>query len=109
MNTFKEKVYSLVKKIPKGKVSTYKEIAHALNTRAYRAVGQVLKLNDDGYKDGGKTPCHRIVSSNGHIGGFCGQTKGNEILIKKQLLEKEGIKFDKDNNLINFKKKLFRF
>ena len=42
---FSEKVYKLCKKIPKGKISTYKIIANKLNTKAYRAVGNALNKN----------------------------------------------------------------
>jgi methylated-DNA-[protein]-cysteine S-methyltransferase len=45
MKTFSEKVYDLLRKVPKGRVTTYKEIAHALKTKAYRGVGQAMKRN----------------------------------------------------------------
>ena len=106
---FKEKVYMLVKKIPKGKVTTYKEIANALGTAAYQTVGNIMAKNQDGFLNGGKTPCHRVVSKDGEIGGFCGQKRGEPICQKKKLLKKEGIKFGKDNKIIDFEKKLHRF
>jgi len=40
MKTFADKAYDLLRKVPKGRITTYKEIAHALETRAYRGVGQ---------------------------------------------------------------------
>lgn len=45
MKTFAEKAYDLLRKVPKGRVTTYKEIAHALETRAYRGVGQAMRKN----------------------------------------------------------------
>ncbi len=45
MKTFSDKVYDLLRKVPKGRVTTYKEIAHALGNRAYRGVGQAMKRN----------------------------------------------------------------
>jgi methylated-DNA-[protein]-cysteine S-methyltransferase len=45
MKTFSEKVYDLLRKVPEGRVTTYKELAHALGTRAYRGVGQAMKKN----------------------------------------------------------------
>jgi methylated-DNA-[protein]-cysteine S-methyltransferase len=45
MKTFSDKVYDLLRKVPKGRVTTYKEIAHALGSRAYRGVGQAMKRN----------------------------------------------------------------
>ncbi|MBI3026936.1 MGMT family protein, partial [Candidatus Woesearchaeota archaeon] len=43
--SFNEKIYELLKKVPKGKVTTYKELAHSAGTRAYRAVGQAMRCN----------------------------------------------------------------
>ena len=66
MKSFKEKVYSIAKKIPKGKVLTYKEVARrAENPRASRAVGNILHRNKDP-----KIPCHRVIRSDGKIGGY---------------------------------------
>jgi methylated-DNA-[protein]-cysteine S-methyltransferase len=45
MKTFAEKAYDLLRKVPKGRVTTYREIAHALNSKAYRGVGQAMKNN----------------------------------------------------------------
>jgi len=98
---FQQKVLSLVKHIPKGKVTTYKEIGKAFHKRGqiYRAVGRALKEN----KLPIIIPCHRVVCSDGSIGGY---SRG----IKKKiaLLKKEGIQI-KNNKIIDFKKKLFKF
>ena len=45
MKTFADKAYDPLRKLPKGRVTTYKEIAHALRTRAYRGVGQAMRRN----------------------------------------------------------------
>ena len=45
MRTFAEKAYDLLRKVPVGRVTTYKEIAHGLGTKAYRGVGQAMKRN----------------------------------------------------------------
>lgn len=100
---FTDKVYKLCKQIPKGKVSTYKQIADALNSKAYRAVGQALKRNP--YAP--EVPCHRVVSSSGAIGGFKGEKKGKKIKEKIRLLVSEGIKI-KNNKIVEFEKRLFR-
>lgn len=97
--SFQDKVLALTKKIPKGKVTTYKEIAKALKTKAYRAVGKALKNN----KTPITIPCHRVVSSDGTLGGYKGKLNSKE---KIRLLKKEGIEI-KDNKIIDFKKKLF--
>ncbi|MAG50737.1 cysteine methyltransferase [archaeon] len=100
MNTkFTEQVYNITKRIPKGKISTYGEIAKALNSKAYQAVGHALHKNP--YAP--IVPCHRVINSNGKIGGFASGTEN-----KIKLLKKEGIKI-KNNKIINFKKVVFRF
>ena len=104
MTSFSQKVYHLTKKIPKGKVSTYKEIAHALNSQAYQAVGQALKRNP--YAP--IVPCHRVVKSNGSLGGFAGHSSGKEIERKKKMLQKEGVKLEK-NKVKNFTLVLYKF
>ncbi|MEX2010256.1 MAG: MGMT family protein [Parcubacteria group bacterium] len=64
--TFKEKIYSVVKTIPKGSVMTYKEVAHRVGRPlAHRAVGNILGKNVDP-----KVPCHRVIRSDGKIGGY---------------------------------------
>lgn len=66
MKTFKEKVFSIVKKIPKGKVLTYKEVAtKAGNPLAARAVGTFMRGNFDP-----TIPCHRVVRSDGKPSGY---------------------------------------
>ena len=63
---FQSKVYEICRKIPEGKVTTYKAIAEAMGTKAYRAVGQALNRNP--YAP--RVPCHRVVNSKGHLHGF---------------------------------------
>ena len=96
---FQEKVWKLLKQIPKGKVTTYKIIANKLGTKAYRAVGNACHNNPHPIK----VPCHRVINSNGKVGGFA---TGIENKIK--LLEKEGIKI-KNNQIQNFEEVLFKF
>lgn len=95
---FKDKVYSLVKKIPFGYISTYREVANALNTKAYRAVGNALNKNP--YKN---VPCHRIVGSNSHLTGFASGLKN-----KSKLLKKEGINI-KNNKVLDIEKVFYKF
>jgi len=101
---FAKKVYQLLRKIPKGKVSTYKEVAKALKTKACQAVGQALKNNPNPPY----IPCHRVVKNDGTIGGFMGKTKGKAIQRKINLLKQEGIKFT-GKKIKNFKKLLLKF
>ncbi len=101
--TFADEVYCLCKQIPKGKVSTYKGLADALGIKGYQAIGQVLKKNP--YAP--HVPCHRVVKSNGSLGGFKGCVVGREILEKETLLKKEGVVV-KDGK-VDLGKCLFRF
>lgn len=81
MTPFAEKIYKIVSGIPKGKTMTYKQVAEATgHPRAYRAVGNILNKNRNP-----KIPCHRVIRSDGTIGGYAwGKTK------KITLLRREG-------------------
>ena len=82
---FERKVYLVVSKIPKGEVRSYKWVAKAVGRpKAARAVGNALNKNP--YAP--VVPCHRVVKSDGSIGGF---SKG--IKAKKRLLRREGIDY----------------
>jgi methylated-DNA-[protein]-cysteine S-methyltransferase len=64
--SFDERCYQLLKLIPEGKVTTYGEIARALNTKAWRAVGSAMAKNKNLFV----IPCHRVVRSDGAIGQY---------------------------------------
>jgi len=78
---FREKVLRIVQTIPRGKTLTYAEVAkRAGNPRAYRAVGNILNTNYDP-----KIPCHRVVRSNGSIGGYNrGAAKKHQMLQREK-------------------------
>ena len=81
-NSFNEKCYELLKLVPEGKVTTYSEIARAMNSKAWRAVGSAMAKN----KHLIIIPCHRVVRSDGVIGQYAlGSDK------KTQLLLEEGV------------------
>jgi len=80
---FKRRIYEIVKKIPRGSFLTYKEVAKlAGRPRAWRAVGNILNKNDNP-----EIPCHRVIKSDGRVGGY---NRGQKRKI--ELLKKEGIK-----------------
>ena len=80
-------------------ISTYAEIAKSLDSKAYRAVGNAMANNPQPIS----VPCHRIVRSDGSLGGYAlGINK------KIQLLKKEGI-LVKDNKVVDFENKLYSF
>ncbi len=97
--SFNEKVWELLKQIPEGKVTTYGEIARKLDTKAYRAVGNACNKNP--YPP--IAACHRVVNSNGKLGGFAsGKNK------KTKMLKKEGVEV-KNGKIMNFEKVLYKF
>lgn len=73
---FQKRVYKEVKKIPKGKTTTYKQIAGKLNTSP-RAIGQALARNTNK-----SVPCHRVIMSSGKIGGYKGSWNNKEKINK---------------------------
>ncbi|MDP3991789.1 MAG: MGMT family protein [Candidatus Colwellbacteria bacterium] len=82
VNNFKEGVFKVVAQIPKGSTLSYQEVARrAGSPRAYRAVGNIMNKNYDP-----KVPCHRVIRSDGKVGGYRGGTKK-----KIQILKKEGV------------------
>ena len=80
MLTFTEKVYNVVSKIPKGKTMSYKEVAiRAGSPKAFRAVGNIMnRHNIKGL------PCHRVIASNGKIGGYKWGIKKKLAILKKE-------------------------
>lgn len=87
--SFSQLVWALTKRVPKGKVTTYLELAKALKKpRSYRAVGNALHKNP--YAP--VVPCHRVVRSDGYVGGFASGAQK-----KVDLLKREGVQ------IINYK------
>ena len=79
--TFKDRVYKVVSRIPKGKTLTYGEVAElAGSPGAFRAVGNIMSKNWDL-----KIPCHRVVRAEGKPGGY-NRGRGNKV----RILKKEG-------------------
>ena len=116
MKTY-EKVYNLVKKIPKGKVSTYGQIGQMLNLNP-RVVGWALnrlakgRIGETARRRKRKSPARatipwqRVINSKGGIS--TNKLMNIPLGLQKRLLEREGIKFDK-NEKMDLKKYLWRF
>ncbi len=85
---FSQRVWHLTSQIPKGKLSTYGEIARALGTKAYRAVGNALNRNPHAPR----VPCHRVVKSNGEVGGFAPGTRKKIAMLRTEGIEIKGSK-----------------
>ena len=82
---FQLKIWDFLKKIPKGTVKTYSEVAEAIGKpSAVRAVANAIGKNPYPIR----IPCHRVIRSDGSLGGYSG-TGG--VKKKKNLLKKEGI------------------
>lgn len=101
LSEFQKKVYSLVRKIPKGRVTSYREIGKQLGKKGqvYRAVGAALNKNPCLVK----IPCHRVVLSDGRVGAYAKGVKE-----KIRLLSVEGVLI-KDGRIVQFEKKLYKF
>ncbi len=83
---FKQQVLKIVKTIPKGQIMSYKRVATLVGkSQAYRVVGNILNKNHDS-----DIPCHRVVKSDGSLGGY---NRGRDV--KQRLLEAE-----RHNNII---------
>ena len=86
-----KKIYRKLLQVPSGKITTYKELARSVGLQnGQRVIGQIMKKNPFPVI----IPCHRVVKSNGEIGGYA-----YGISIKKNMLVKEGISIS--NNKIS--------
>ncbi|MEM0448378.1 MAG: MGMT family protein [Methanomassiliicoccales archaeon] len=93
-----KRVYELLSQVPQGRVTTYGALAKASGLgRAYRLVGAILRSNP--YSP--YFPCHRVVMSDGRLGGYHGSDP-EKIKIKASLLALEGVEVQ-ENKVINFK------
>lgn len=82
---FQRRVYMELLNVPAGATITYGELARRIGCRSAQAVGQALKRNPLAPE----IPCHRVIASNGSIGGYFGEREGEMIERKRKLLEKE--------------------
>jgi len=99
MTKFQSECYEALKKVPKGKVITYAGLARMVGRpKAHRAVGSAMNKNP--YAP--QVPCHRVVKSNGDLGGFA-----TDIKVKIKRLQKEGVVVS-DNKIVDFQSTLFK-
>ena len=80
--TFNQRVWRETQRIPAGRVATYGDLAKALKSRGYRAIGNALRCNPHAPR----VPCHRVVGSDGSLTGYAGGLPK-----KKQMLQSEGV------------------
>ena len=94
------KVYRKLLQVPKGKVTTYRELSNAVGLKnGQRVIGMIMKKNPFPVI----VPCHRVVKSDGKIGGYAYGRR-----VKSKMLTSEGIKI-KDEKIIDFDKAKFYF
>lgn len=95
-----KKIYKKLLEVPKGKITTYGELAKAVGMKnGQRAVGKIMNKNPYPVI----VPCHRVVKSDGKVGGYA---YGEEI--KSNMLQKEGIEI-KNGKISNLEKRIYRF
>ncbi len=99
-SNFRNKVYELLRTVPRGKVATYGQLARmAGRPNSARAVGGFMRTNPDAPR----TPCHRVVGASGALTGY---SAGQGIKTKKKMLIREGVKFK--GGRIDFSQSLWR-
>lgn len=82
---FQRRVYLALLDVPRGATISYKELGERIGCRSPQAIGQALKRNPFAPD----VPCHRVICSDGSIGGFFGKRSGELIEKKKRLLTEE--------------------
>lgn len=93
-------VYKKLAQVPQGKVTTYSELAKAVGLKnGQRAIGQIMKKNPFPVI----IPCHRVVKSDGQVGGYAYGGK-----VKTNMLKKEGIKIN-EGKILDWNKTFYKF
>lgn len=82
---FQRRVYLALLQVPRGETISYKALGERIGCRSPQAIGQALRRNPFAPE----VPCHRVIASDGSLGGFSGQREGEMIERKRQLLEAE--------------------
>lgn len=86
---FQRKVYLALLDVPRGATITYKQLGEKIGCKSAQAIGQALRRNPFAPL----VPCHRVIASDGSLGGFHGQREGEQIERKRKLLLEEGAVF----------------
>ncbi len=93
-------IYKKLLQVPRGKITTYGELSKAVGLKnGHRVVGRIMNKNPYPVI----IPCHRVVNSNGQIGGYAyGQD------VKTNMLYKEGIEIQ-NGKILDFEKRIYKF
>lgn len=90
VTAFEQRVYEALLEVPRGCVTTYKRLAQRVGCGSCRAVAQALRRNPDAPR----VPCHRVIASDGTLGGYQGARSGAPIERKRRRLAAEGVAFE---------------
>ena len=82
---FQRRVYLALLDVPRGETVSYKELGERIGCKSARAIGQALKRNP--YTP--DVPCHRVIRSDGSLGGYCGCVSGEKLNRKRMFLDEE--------------------
>ena len=97
MGAFSDKVFAVVRLVPRGKVATYGQVARMIGSpRSARYVGYALRANPDPGTEPGCTPCHRVVFKDG---GLCKGFAFGGPDEQRAMLEVEGVTFADDDHV----------
>jgi methylated-DNA-[protein]-cysteine S-methyltransferase len=99
LSPFQRSVYSALCSVPIGYVTTYQSIGRYIGCKSAQAIGQALKRNPYSYPN--VIPCHRVIKSDGTIGGFHGHTSGSMIERKISILQSERVRFKQTTSTCN--------
>ena len=95
-----EKVYKKLLEVPKGKITTYRDLARAIGLKnGQRVIGKIMNKNPYPVI----VPCHRVIKSDGKIGGYAWGEQ-----VKAKMLSNEGIKI-KNGKILDVEKSIYRF
>ena len=95
LSPFQRRVYDALRRIPRGRVTTYGLLARQVGCGSAQAVGQALRRNPFAPE----VPCHRVIATDLRIGGFRGHLTGSDISRKRAILATEGVFFRADGRL----------
>ncbi|KAI6119251.1 methylated-DNA--cysteine S-met [Pisolithus thermaeus] len=95
VTAFQWAVYDFTRKVPRGRVTTYKDVCAAIGQGSPRSVGSALRRNPFAPT----VPCHRVIASNHYVGGFFGEWGPSRCSAKIHVLSNEGVEFTTDGYL----------
>lgn len=90
LTIFQKKLYARLQQVPAGKVVTYRDLAHAIGSKAYRAVGTAMNKNPFAPD----VPCHRVIKNNGEVGEFAHGSAAKIALLLREGIEIQNNKID---------------